>query len=347
MKRRSQQPGGRNVRRRAEPSIPYEPAEDEARRVGASLVDRILVEHGPLHPNPFGLTGELEDRYTASRGVFEQILGGRMTDRQVDARYRGIAPGMDELVNTSLMRSMVRGATGRLASVDASQRGRVRAHLVELFSSMSAIRITTHGSGHALDDEAMQHPTAPARAQFARSSQRHGRFDQARRRFVAGGMQHTRTEEMTSRELTAQIIRSSIEFTLNYFTAPFIADDVLWFTRVTRRERRDRRRPRRPARLDETRVRQLLERELLKRVFWEMSDRPPPPPQEGRAPWQTSIAQRPSRRLPPLDDELGETSVQMYRRLSSGTVSPPRQRRGSPRRVRPLPRGTLSDSEMD
>jgi hypothetical protein len=337
-KRRAAGPLVRDARRVRLASSP----ETSAYTVGELLVQRMPA--GAPVENSFGFDGTYAERYQASRAAFAAMLERPPTARQVAQRYRAIDSGMDEWVNTSLMKSMFAGAVGELRRIPAADRDRVKAHLVEIFASLSAPRMSTAFVGYALGDAPdlfVQHPTAVHAAVNARSGAGHYQHDLLRRAVVMGAVENELTAASTSYDIAGTILRTALEYTLRYFAAPLSSADNLPNTRLFR-ERRDLR-----SFLDsDLRVRHHLEREAAKRALarnW--PERVRPGERSARTRWRTGGVDTPMHVLGPVSDApeaLGRLHLRADRPASPervvGSLSPERPSRGLQR--------SLSASEL-
>jgi hypothetical protein len=313
-----------------------------ARMVGRELVQRVPA--GAARANPFRLAGRLEELYLQSLAPFRQWLAGpRRRVSSIANGIRNIASGMDELVNTGLVKWMVVEARSHLDARDlgALERGRIEAHLVELFASMSALRMSTGNVGYALGDrrgDQVQHPTSRRSrraATFAESTANHWLHDTIRQAFVLGSVLDQLRVTSTAHDITGWMMTAGAEYTLNYFAAPLSAPDVARHARVRGRTR-DRRR--REVHVERESVRSFLLDHAPQVVA--------PGQQDARNNWRRLETDVPRRALlrATARDEAHEP-VDIYRRLHRA-VSPQR-RFGSPQPSRPASmRRTRSESDL-
>jgi hypothetical protein len=202
-------------------------ARDIGRKAGQDLGKRGRLIRGDLIPKD--LRRDVLRRLHKS--AFEKGEANPI-GKSFDDRWRDAMSGQDELVSTSTVREFLKGLfeARSIAGLSKAQLDVVN----EITDSISAVRLPTVFSGYSLDREVMQHPANRAEAIFddphARASE-HARRDVQRKDYVVEAMQRAIDSGGDLGEIAKVACRAAIEFTLNYFTAPITASNVLPFSR--------------------------------------------------------------------------------------------------------------------
>lgn len=163
-------------------------------------------------------------------------VGNSEFQRTFGRRYRDVHQAQDELISTSSVREMIKGAIKPGSLSPAKE-----AELEKVFELMSQLRFPTKWTGFSLKHDVMQHPTADGGGLFGVSSKtmaRHNELDLQRRNEVAAAMQDAASNRNASAETIANAgMRAAIEFSLNEFIAPASAKDVRPFSLAPNRGR--------------------------------------------------------------------------------------------------------------
>jgi len=150
-------------------------------------------------------------------------------DKAINRIYRASHKKQDELFSTALTRELIKGVFGQNGNkvFNAAEMDKWN----ELIDIVSSARIPTEYSGNAT----MQHPANRAKALFVDpydTASEHSKLDTERRRYVEAAMQKEVDSGVSDRVVVVTMgVRASIEFTLNYFTAPITASNILRYTR--------------------------------------------------------------------------------------------------------------------
>lgn len=146
--------------------------------------------------------------------------------------WRKQAAGRDELFSASTVRELLEGL------FEAQPYGRLKPAEIALINSVvdsiSAVRLPTRFSGYSLKTEVMQHPSSRARALFGdpgATASKHYARDAQRKDYVVKAMRQALDKGGDLTAIARAGLKAAIEFTLNYFTAPVTASNVLPFSR--------------------------------------------------------------------------------------------------------------------
>lgn len=146
--------------------------------------------------------------------------------------YRAHWDEMDELVSTSTVRQFLQGL---FEKQDYTTLSKTEIELINAIADqISAIRLPTKYSGYSLSTEVMQHPTSETAGIFANpreTAKAHAQRDVQRKKYVVDAMQKAIDAKGELADIAKAGIMAGIEFTLNYFTAPITASNVLPFSR--------------------------------------------------------------------------------------------------------------------
>jgi hypothetical protein len=149
-----------------------------------------------------------------------------------DDLWRDAWPAQDELVSTSTVREFFTGV------FETRPYGKLKQEEIEVIDaiadSISVVRLPTVYSGYSLDREVMQHPANRDRAVFGDpfdTSAAHAARDTQRKNYVLDAMQREVDAGGDMEAIARAGCKAAIEFTLNYFTAPITASNVLPFSR--------------------------------------------------------------------------------------------------------------------
>lgn len=142
----------------------------------------------------------------------------------MDAAYRLAMGQMDELFRTSLMRDVVRGMLSS-PTLPTPQEWEMLVRAVDIASNA---RIPTWAAGHP----GMQHPTNDFIGIFAEpknsfSSSNHHWSDEERCSYILDRMENAVDLKKTGVSILFEGVKAAIEYTLNLFTAPASARNVL------------------------------------------------------------------------------------------------------------------------
>lgn len=185
--------------------------------------------------------GLLQTGHNAAQFVqlFGEMLRGVVSDATFNRSYRSLLSGTDELVPTSLVRELLKGVMEehKIAPLSAP----AQARLEELFQKVSQVRIPTRWSGFARRGpspgtvaEVMQHPTGRGRGMWRRtvtrgdgSSPLHSKLDRERREAIQAEMRAAVGRGADAEGIVHAGLRRAVEFTLNEFTGPASASDLV------------------------------------------------------------------------------------------------------------------------
>src|SRR3954451_15823638 len=149
-----------------------------------------------------------------------------------DDLWRDAWPAQDELVSTSTVREFLKGV------FEAKPYGKLKQEEIEVIDaiadSLSVIRLPTVYSCYSLDREVMAHPANRDRAVFGdplATAAAHAARDTQRKNYVLDAMQRDVDAGGDMAAIARAASKAAIEFTLNYFTAPIPASNVLPFSR--------------------------------------------------------------------------------------------------------------------
>lgn len=142
------------------------------------------------------------------------------------SRFRSTHDAQDELWSTASTRHFLNGLlAGRSkADIPAAQWN----DWIEAVDLISRLRIPTRFSGYATANGVMQHPTEPGQGLFSTAAVfgPHGALDSARVKYIGAAVRRARLAGETVLEQFLTAARASIQFSLNYFTAPITASNV-------------------------------------------------------------------------------------------------------------------------
>lgn len=155
--------------------------------------------------------------------LFKAMVAGELELKKFGDKYRAIDPQMDELISTSAVREIMRGA----ASVDPS--GQDFEELVIYFEQISMVRLPTSMVGHATPRSTMQHPAPKATSFFAdsrRTMSRHAALDLYRKHAVLEMMLKVFKENGSAADMVNAGVATAYTITVNTMYAPATASNV-------------------------------------------------------------------------------------------------------------------------
>jgi hypothetical protein len=150
-------------------------------------------------------------------------------DKSFDGLWRDALEGHDELFSTSTIRAFLSGFFDQKPyyKFGASE----IAEINNIINMISDVRIPTHFSGFSLPSLSMQHPTDNSKSVFANSNNTasvHASADTERKKYILDAMEKSLADPQNhdTAHIIKEGVKASIEYTLNYFTAPITAKNV-------------------------------------------------------------------------------------------------------------------------
>ncbi len=202
--------------------------------------DAVAKKFGRVIRDEILSSGKLPDsilvKKTWKDGVLEKMVDSKLrrpkNDKQMNSAYRGAAKAHDELFSTAQTRELLKGIFSPYKN-GSIMKDEVFKLLKDTFDVASSARIETKFSGFALKNWKMQHPTSLETKFFGNpreTASEHSFLDKERKDYVEQAMNRAIKDKKGGVEIVKEGVKAAIEFTLNYFTAPITAKDVLPFT---------------------------------------------------------------------------------------------------------------------
>ena len=140
--------------------------------------------------------------------------------------YREKSPGNDELIPTSAVREIIKGVLDSKGKI----KGKSLNEAFELINQISEVRFPTNYTGnHRLGNSmGMQHPTANDTGIWEPGiggGKVHSELDKKRKLSILSTAKQGMSKKESVQTLINNVIKESIRFTLNVFTAPATARD--------------------------------------------------------------------------------------------------------------------------
>ncbi|MHB1765834.1 MAG: hypothetical protein ACYCS1_09985 [Gammaproteobacteria bacterium] len=174
-----------------------------------------------------------------------RLLGRFFAKRKVDPKkpvssqfntfYRNELPGFDELVSTSTTREFFNGFFSQKGY--SSLTPDLQKQVDTVADWMSTVRIPTQFSGYAKSHtDVMQHPTSGGGKGIfgsykGNSASLHSQLDTQRKELVIQSAEAAaKLSNFTVESVVEAMLKTAIEFTLNYFTAPVTASNVFKYS---------------------------------------------------------------------------------------------------------------------
>ncbi|WP_261300136.1 hypothetical protein [Sphingomonas alpina] len=173
----------------------------------------------PELPRPAEMKVDFLDRALDATGKV-------LATNKFGAPYRAAWDAQDELFSTASTRNFIEGLLDGLPRNQIDDA--VWARWSKMVDTISTLRVPTKFSGFSTDAAPMQHPTAAGVGYFsaAKTASKHSNYDNTRVKYIAYKLELAETAGESLEEQLFVAMRASLEFSLNYFTAPVTASNV-------------------------------------------------------------------------------------------------------------------------